>query len=155
MPRIKSQLAAAVVIAAVGFGSRAHAASCAGLLTASDASTVIGMPMNGKDTGVDYQCMFTTESTGFEGEHPTVTLIVHGGRADFDQSVSIGQQYGMPTTPLSAIGDKAYENNSCGEQCAEVGVMKGKTYFTVMVQEDVNHTRSAAALARIVVKRIR
>ena len=73
---------------------------------------------------------------------------------DFDQNVSMGQQYGMPYTPLSGVGDKAYENNNCGEQCAQVGVMKGKTYFTVMVQEDLNHTRSAVALARKVAHRM-
>ncbi len=151
----KSQLAAVAVIIALGIGPRAHAASCAGLLTASDVSAVLGMPVQGQDTGIPDDCMFASRTTGFEGEQPTVTLMVHGGRADFDQAVSTGQQYGMPTVPLSGIGDKAYENNNCGEQCAQVGVMKGNTYFTVMVQEDVNHTRNAAALARIVAKRIR
>jgi hypothetical protein len=31
----------------------------------------------------------------------------------------------------------------------------GKTYFTVMVQEDVNHSRLAVALARKVAARIK
>jgi hypothetical protein len=154
MPRIKSQLAGVLVIMVFGMGARAQAASPCALLSADDVSAVLGMPVKGQDTGVSYECMYTSESTGFQGEVPTVTLTVHGGRADFDQSVSIGQQYGMPYTSLSGVGDKAYENNNCGEQCAEVGVMKGKTYFMVMVQEDVNHTRSAVALARKVAHRM-
>ena len=155
MPRIKSQLAAVAVIIVVGMGARVQAASPCTLLTADDVTAVLGMPVKGLETGVSYECMYASESPGFQGEHPTVTLTVHGGRADFDQSVSMGRQYGMPYTPLSGVGDKAYENNNCGEQCAEVGVMKGKAYFTVMVQEDLNHSRSAVALARKVSERIK
>jgi hypothetical protein len=155
MLRRKSQLAAIVVIMVVGFRTRAQAANPCALLTADDVTAVLGTPVKGQDTGVSYECMYTSESPGFQGEHPTVTLTVHGGRADFDQSVSMGQQYGMPYTALSGLGDKAYENNSCGEQCAQVGVMKGKAYFTVMVQEDLNHSRSAVALARKVSERIK
>jgi hypothetical protein len=156
MLRTKSQLAAVAAIVMLGFSTRAEAAnSCAALLTANDVAAVLGTPVKAQDTGVSYQCMYISESPGFQGEYPTVTLIVHGGRADFDQSVSLGKQYGMPYASLSGLGDKAYENNSCGEQCAEVGVMKGKVYFTVMVQEDLNHSKSAVALARKVSDRIK
>jgi hypothetical protein len=155
MPRIKSQLVAVAVIVVVGLSTRAQAANSCALLTADDVAAVLGTPVKGQDTGVSYQCMYASTSPGFEGEYATVTLIVHGGRADFDQSVSMGKQYGMPYTSLSGLGDKAYENNSCGEQCAQVGVIKGKIYFTVMVQEDLNHSKSAVALARKVSERIK
>jgi hypothetical protein len=156
MPRRKSQIAAVAIMIVGAFGVKAQAAPCAGLLTTSDVSTALGSSVTAQDNGgVPYECIFTSNSTGFQGETPTVTLIVHGGRSDFDQSVNMGAQYGMTDSPLSGVGDKAYLNSHCGEQCAEVEVMKGKTYFTVMVQEDPNHSQAAVALARKVAARIR
>jgi hypothetical protein len=158
MLRGKLQLAAVAIVMVVGVGTRAQAASPCALLTTNDVSTALGMPVKNDDTaseGVTNECIYESTTTAFEGETPTVTLIISGGRAEYDQAVSTGKQFGMPTTPLSGIGDQAYENNNCGEQCAQVGVMEGKTYFTLMVQEDVNHTRNAAALARKVAERMK
>jgi hypothetical protein len=128
------------------------------LLPASDVSTALGMPVKNDDAaseGVTNECLYDATTTGFEGETPRVTLFLIGGRADYDRDVSTAQQYGMPYAALSGLGDKAYINNSCGEQCAAVGVLKGRNYFQVQVQEDVNHSRNATALARKVAERIR
>jgi hypothetical protein len=157
MPRrILTTASIAVVIAvAIGSGAAPAAGGPCALLTANDVTAVLGMPVKGVDAGDSEECMYASETQDSAGEQATVTLRVHGGRADFDQSVSMAQQYGMPYTPLSGLGDKAYENNKCGEQCATVGVIKGKAYFTVMVQEDLNHSRSAVALARNIADRIK
>jgi hypothetical protein len=148
---------AVAIAVGIGAGARdgvaASHAPCS-LLTADDVGAVLAGPIKGQDSGVDNECMYLSDGTQWDGEDATVSLIVQGGRADYEQSLSWGAKYGMPYTQLSGVGNKAYENNGCGEQCSQVGVLKGNTFFLLMVQLDPNHARSAVALARKVAARL-
>jgi hypothetical protein len=156
--RTSMRLAIAMIIAAgiVAIAQDGFAASHApcSLLTADDVGAVLAGPIKGQDAGVDNECIYLSDGTQWDGEDATVTLIVQGGRAEFEQSLSWGAKYGSPYTQLSGLGNKAFENNNCGEQCSQVGVLKGNVYFSLMVQLDPNHARSAVALAHKVASRL-
>jgi hypothetical protein len=153
--RITIAVAIAVAIGAIAEDGFAASHAACSLLTSDDVAAVLGGPVRPQDTAGDpTECIYNTDGTQWDGEDATVTLIVQGGRAEYEQGVSWGAKYGQPYTQLSGLGNKASENNHCGEQCSQVGVLKGNTYFSLMVQLDPNHAKSAVALARKVASRL-
>jgi hypothetical protein len=157
MNLMRITIAVAIVIGIGAFARSGFAASHAAcsLLTSDDVAAVLGGPVRPQDTGGDpTQCIYNTDGTQWDGEDATVTLIVQGGRAEYDQYLNWGAKYGMPNTQLSGLGSKAFENNNCGEQCSQVDVLKGNTNFTLMVQLDPKHAQSAVALAHRVAGRL-
>jgi hypothetical protein len=144
----------ALTIAGVsGAQAQAADASC-NLLTADDVAAVIGGPLVGPNSD-STTCAYTSQATTWNGQNATATLMIAGGRAEYAQSVGFGAKYGPPYTTLNGVGDKAYENNSCGDQCSQVGVLKKNTFFMITVQEDPKHAKSAVTLARKAAARIK
>ncbi|HUA32330.1 MAG TPA: hypothetical protein VMA09_01900 [Candidatus Binataceae bacterium] len=152
MPRAKSLLATVAVIVMIGLGAQAYAIVPCALLTADDVAGVTGGAVNEiSAAGTPMASTTCTYSTSVD--NGTVTLMLGGGAAQFDQSVSFGAKNGMPYTALSGVADKAYVNNQCGQPCAQVFALKGSTYFLITVQQGPNDARSAEALARKVAAR--
>ena len=146
---------AALTIAVVS-GAQAQAADapCI-LLTADDVTAVLGGPLVGPNSD-STSCVYSSQATSWNGQNASATLMLAGGRAEYAQSVGFGAKYGgTPYPTLNGVGDKAYENNSCGDQCSEVGVLKKNTFFILTVQEDPKHATSAVTLARKAASRIK
>jgi hypothetical protein len=146
-------LIALIVGLTLAVGAQPQAADPCALLTSDDISAVLGGPVNAPNSD-SQTCVYTTQGTTWNGDNAQVTLMLAGGRADFDRGFSFAATSGMPDTPLSGIGDKAYENNQCGDQCSQVNVLKKGTYFLITVQEDPKHAKSAVTLARKVAARL-
>ena len=141
---------------AVVSGARAQAADapCI-LLTADDVTAVMGGPLVGPNSD-STSCAYSSQATTWNGQNASATLMMAGGRAEYAQSVGFGAKYGgTPYPTLNGVGDKAYENNSCGDQCSEVGVLKKSTFFILTVQEDPKHATSAVTLARKAAARVK
>ena len=148
-------LAIAMTIAAAIGGMQALAAEdpCS-LLTAADVTAIVGGPLLAPNSDAQ-SCQYSSTGTTWNGEDASAMLLLSGGRAEYEQSVGMGAKYGTSYAPLSGIGDKAYENNNCGDQCSQVGVLKKGTYFILTVQGDPKHAKSAVALARKVAARMK
>ena len=144
----------ALTIAVVS-GAQAQAADapCI-LLTADDVTAVLGGPLVGPNSD-STSCVYSSQATSWNGQNASATLMMAGGRAEYAQSAGFGATSGTPYTILKGVGDKAYENNGCGDQCSQVGVLKGKTFFILTVQEDPKHATTAVTLARKAAARIK
>ena len=140
---------------AVGCGAQARAAQppCT-LLTADDVTALMGGPLVGPNSD-SMTCQYSSQSTTYNGQDASATLMIAGGRSEYDQSVGFGAKYGTPYTILSGVGDRAFENNGCGDQCSQVGVLKKGIFFELTVQDDPKHAKSAITLARKVADRIK
>lgn len=136
-----------------GAGGQAQAANPCTLLTADDVTAAMGGPLVGPNSD-STSCSYSSEATTWDGQDASATLMLAGGRAEYAQSVGFGAKYGTPYTTLQGVGDKAYENNGCGDQCSQVGVLKNNTFFILTVQEDPKHVKSAVTMARKVAARI-
>jgi len=144
----------ALTIAVVSSGQAQAADAPCILMTADDVTAVMGGPLVGPNSD-STTCAYTSQSTTWNGQNASATLMIAGGRAEYAQSVGFGGKYGgTPYSTLNGVGDKAYENNSCGEQCSQVGVLKKNTFFMITVQEDPKHAQSAVTLARKAAARI-
>jgi len=144
----------ALTIAVVsGAQARAADAPCI-LLTADDVTAVMGGPLVGPNSD-STSCAYSSQATTWNGQNASATLMMAGGRAEYAQSVGFGATSGTPYPTLTGVGDKAYENNGCGDQCSEVGVLKKSTFFILTVQEDPKHATAAVILARKAAARIK
>jgi hypothetical protein len=151
--RLMTSIIALTIAAVSGAQAQAADAPCI-LLTADDITAVLGGPLGGPNSD-STSCVYTSQATSWNGQNASATLMLAGGRAEYAQSVGFGAKYGTPYPTLTGVGDKAYENNSCGDQCSEVGVLKKNTFFMITVQEDPKHATSAVTLARKAAARVK